>query len=412
MKIVIFGLTITSAWGNGHATTFRSLLKALARRGHHVEFIEKNVEWYKNNRDLPKPEYCKLRLYKDWKSSRRALIQMCSDADAVIIGSYFPDAIDATKAIVEADFGPIFFYDIDTPITLAGLRANGGVEYLDAASIPHYDAYLSFTGGPALKELEQCFGARQAIPFYCSVDPDLYQRSSLREGFRVDLSYLGTYASDRQPKLMRLLNEPAALLPSHPFLVAGAMYPDDITWQPNVSRITHVSPPDHPAFYSSARFTLNLTREDMVAAGYSPSVRLFEASACGAAILSDDWEGLDEFLTPGEQILLPRDEHDVADILLHLSDAERRKIGNSARERIFADHTSMHRASQFEDIVSSIGNHPTKRETVPRMSSGKDPVFPLEVVPASTHRSLARSPAIHSPVQQARPRECLPQRRS
>jgi spore maturation protein CgeB len=385
MKIVIFGLTITSAWGNGHATTFRSLVKALARRGHHVEFIEKNVEWYKNNRDLPKPEYCKLLLYTDWKLSGRALIQACGDADAVIIGSYFPDAIEAMRAIVEAGFGPIFFYDIDTPITLAGLRAKGSVDYLDVSLIPHYDAYLSFTGGPALKELERCFGARQAIPFYCSVDPDLYKRSSRREAFRGDLSYLGTYASDRQPKLMRLLNEPAALLPNHIFLVAGAMYPPDIAWQPNVSRLTHVSPPDHPAFYSSARFTLNLTREDMVAAGYSPSVRLFEASACGAAILSDDWEGLDEFLSPGEQILLPRDQHDVTDILLHLSDAERRKIGDSARERIFADHTSMHRASQFEDIVSSIGSYPTTREIAPQTSSGKDSVLPSEVVPVSTH---------------------------
>jgi spore maturation protein CgeB len=385
MKIVIFGLTITSAWGNGHATTFRSLIKALARRGHCVEFIEKNVEWYENNRDLPRPEYCKLRLYKDWTSNRRALIQMCSDADAIIIGSYFPDAIDATKAIMEAGYGPIFFYDIDTPITLAGLRANGGINYLDASLIPHYDAYLSFTGGPVLKELEERFGARQAIPFYCSVDPHLYKRSSLRKAFQVDLSYLGTYASDRQPKLMRLLNEPAAFLPNYRFLVAGAMYPEDIAWRPNVLRLTHVSPPDHPAFYSSARFTLNLTRDDMVAAGYSPSVRLFEAAACGAAILSDDWEGLDEFLSPGEQILLPRDEHDVADILLHLCEAERRKIGDSARERIFADHTSTHRASQFEEIVSSIGRYPTKREIAPRTISGKDPVLPSEVVPLSTH---------------------------
>jgi spore maturation protein CgeB len=385
MKIVIFGLTITSAWGNGHATTYRSLVKALARRGHRVEFVEKNVEWYKNNRDLAKPEYCKLGLYKSWKSSRHSLIQTCSDADAVIIGSYFPDAINATKAIVEAGFGPIFFYDIDTPITLAGLRANRRVEYLEASLIPHYDAYLSFTGGPALKELEERFAAQQAIPFYCSVDPDLYKRSSPREAFRGDLSYLGTYASDRQPKLMRLLNDPAALLPNHRFLVAGAMYPDKISWQPNVSRLTHVSPPDHPAFYSSARFTLNLTRDDMVAAGYSPSVRLFEASACGAAILSDDWEGLDEFLSPGEQILVPRDERDVTDILLHLSDAQRRKIGDSARERIFADHTSMHRAAQFEDIVSSIGNYSTKREKVPRTIPGKGPVLPSEVVPVSTH---------------------------
>src|SRR5436309_6785968 len=184
MKIVIFGLTITSAWGNGHATTYRSLVKALFLRGHRVEFIEKNVEWYKNNRDLPDPEYFKLRLYKDWKSNRPALIRMCSDADAVVIGSYFPDAIAATKAILDAGFGPIFFYDIDTPVTLAALRAKREIEYLDASSIPYYDAYLSFTGGPVLKALEKRFGARRAIPFSCSVDPDRYVRSSLRKAYR------------------------------------------------------------------------------------------------------------------------------------------------------------------------------------------------------------------------------------
>jgi spore maturation protein CgeB len=385
MKIVLFGLTITSAWGNGHATTFRSLIKALHRRGHHVEFVEKDVEWYRSNRDLPKPEFCKVRLYEDWRSNGAALLQACSDADAVVIGSYFPDAIAATRGLVESGFGPILFYDIDTPITLAGLRAKGGMEYLDGSLIAQYDAYLSFTGGPALTELEERFGARRALPFYCSVDPDLYKPSPIREEFHSDLSYLGTYALDRQAKLIQLLDQPAALLPDHRFLVAGAMYPEDVVWQANVMRLMHVSPPEHPGFYSSARFTLNLTRSEMVAAGYSPSVRLFEASACGATILSDDWEGLDEFLTPGEQILLPRDEYDITDLLLHLSDAERRKIGSSARERILAEHTSMHRASQFEDIVSGIAGARKRSQSVPQAIGGKGPVLMPQVVPLSTH---------------------------
>ncbi len=350
MKIVVFGLTITSAWGNGHATTFRSLLKALACRGHTITFIEKDVEWYRNNRDLPLPGFCRVLLYQDWHESEATLMQAAVGADVVVIGSYFPDAARAT-ANCRGRF-PMFFYDIDTPITLAGLRANGHTDYLNAADIPSYAAYLSFTGGPALMELEQTFHARKAIAFYCSVDPDLYHPTPVREAYRCDLSYLGTYAFDRQPPLERLLGRPAQLLPESRFLVAGAMYPESVAWQPNITRIQHVHPPDHPAFYSSARFTLNLTRADMVAAGYSPSVRLFEASACGAAILSDDWPGLDDFLTPGEQILLPRDEHDVADILINLTDTERTRIGASARERILAQHTATHRAIQFEQIVS------------------------------------------------------------
>ncbi len=353
MKLVIFGLTITSAWGNGHATTFRSLVKALARRGHQVTFVEKDVEWYRSNRDLPKPDFCTLILYDDWQASEAALVAACHDADAIVLGSYFPDAIAATRALAAAECGPLFFYDIDTPITLAALRARGRTDYLDAALIPLYSAYLSFTGGPALAELEQRFGARRAIAFYCSVDAELYHPTPARDEYRCDLSYLGTYAADRQPQLERLLGQPAQLLPDKRFLVAGAMYPAEIAWQPNTARITHVGPPDHPAFYSSARFSLNLTRADMVSAGYSPSVRLFEASACGAAILSDDWAGLDDFFTPGEQILLPRDEHDVTDLLLHLPDEERVRIGRRARERMLAEHTSTHRALQFEEIVAA-----------------------------------------------------------
>lgn len=384
MKIVIFGLTITSSWGNGHATTFRSLVKALAKRGHQIVFVEKDVEWYRNNRDLPKPMFCALRLYDDWVKNEESFIADCRDADAVVIGSYFPDAIVATYALLEAGARPLIFYDIDTPITISALRLRGNTEYLEAAMIRHYDAYLSFTGGPILMELETRFSAKLAAPFYCSVDPELYQPSSTREEFRCDLSYLGTHASDRQPKLMRLLDQTANILTEQQFVVAGAMYPEDTVWAPNVRRLTHVPPPLHPAFYSSARFTLNLTRADMIAAGYSPSVRLFEASACGAAIVSDGWEGLGDLLSPGEQVLVPRDQHDVVDILLHLSEAERVKIGRSARERILAEHTSAHRAEQFEEIVSGLGNHKSAQGRVREAIRGKDRASSQAVVAVST----------------------------
>jgi spore maturation protein CgeB len=352
MKIVVYGLTLTSSWGNGHATTYRSLLKALARRGHTIVFIEKDVEWYRNNRDLPCPGFCEVRLYDEWAARSASLLASSADADVIVIGSYFPDAVAATRALAAQARCPVFFYDIDTPITLVRLREGAGTDYLDATLIPVYSAYLSFSGGPALQEFEQRFGARRAIPFYCSVDPDLYRPTPPQPRFCCDLSYLGTYAPDRQPKLLRLLNEPAVLLPKRTFVVAGPQYPEDTQWEKNVTRINHVPPPDHPAFYSSSRFTLNLTRDDMVAAGYSPSVRLFEASACGAAILSDSWPGLADFLAPGEEILLPASAADAAYILEHTSDEQRLRIGQRARERILAEHTARHRALQFERIVS------------------------------------------------------------
>jgi spore maturation protein CgeB len=353
MKIVLYGLTITSSWGNGHATTYRSFLKALALRGHRIHFIEKDVEWYRSNRDLPNPTFCSVQLYNSWEIDSAALLAVAADADVVVIGSYFADAIQATRALLDQVRCPILFYDIDTPITLCSLRTNGGADYLSADHIPHYAAYLSFTGGPALQELEHRFGARRALPFYCSVDPNLYRPMLERQQFRSDLSYLGTYAADRQPKLMSLLDGAAAMLPEQSFLVAGPQYPTEISWHKNVARVIHLPPSDHPAFYSSSRFTLNLTRDDMVAAGYSPSVRLFEASACGAPILSDAWQGLDEFLKPGEEILLPADTHEVVSILKHMPSTEYRRIGQRARERVLSEHTSSHRAEQFEQIVAT-----------------------------------------------------------
>lgn len=352
MKIVVYGLTITSSWGNGHATTYRSLLRALARLGHRIHFVEKDLEWYRSNRDLPQPEFCTVHLYADWSADAQAMLALSDDADAVVIGSYFADATAATKELASRGAGPLMFYDIDTPVTLAQLQTQGRTDYLEAESIPLYAAYLSFTGGPALRELECRFGSPSAVPLYCSVDPDYYRPVPVQRQFSCDLSYLGTYAADRQAKLMQWLDGAAALLPAKRFIVAGPQYPAGVAWQPNVERIVHVSPREHPAFYSSSRFTLNLTRADMIAAGYSPSVRLFEASACGAAILSDPWVGLEEFLAPGEEILLPRDEQQVAEILLNLSDEERVRMGRRARERILAEHTSMHRARQFESVVA------------------------------------------------------------
>ncbi len=355
MKITILGLTITSSWGNGHATTFRSLCRALHALGHRISFIERDVEWYRSNRDLPSPLYVQLFLYEDWQTDGHALvIRQAADAEVIVIGSYFPDAIAAAALLRDVVRAPILFYDIDTPITLAQLRANGRTDYLLGSDIPHYTAYMSFTGGPALDELRTRFGSPYPVPLFCSVDPAHHGRTAPSPEYTADLSYLGTYAPDRQRSLMRMLDDPARRLGGQSFLVAGPMYPADISWSRNVRRLTHVSPRDHSTFYSSSRFTLNLTRSDMIQAGFSPSVRLFEASACAATIVSDPWPGLDTFLTPGQEILLASTADEVADILTGLSEQERKEIGARARDRILSTHTAAHRAREFEQIVEHI----------------------------------------------------------
>ena len=350
MKIVVFGLSITSAWGNGHATTFRALLGALHRRGHNIVFYEKNVEWYASNRDLPSPACCKLRLYEDWSVIAADVRRELDNADVGVVGSYFPDGIAAIEELLESRVPVKAFYDIDTPITVSRLRQDGATEYLKSDQISGFDVYFSFTGGPMLAEIEQRFAAQATVPLYCSFDPNGYHRFEVNKRFACDLSYMGTYAVDRQAKLEELLIGPAKQSRSASFIVAGPQYPKSIRWPKNVRRIVHLNPRWHARFYSSSRLTLNITRRDMVIAGYSPSVRLFEAAACGAVIVSDNWSGLDTFFRPGSEILLAVDGDDVVRYLT-LSDAELRRIGSAAQQRVLSEHTSDMRAQQFENAV-------------------------------------------------------------
>jgi spore maturation protein CgeB len=341
MKLVVLGLSLSSSWGNGHATTFRALLEAFVARGHDVLFLERDVPWYANQRDLVDPDWCRLEFYSDLADLAR-FDGAIADADAVIVGSYVPEGVAVGERVQRLAHGVTAFYDIDTPVTLAKL-ARGDFEYIAPESIPGYDVYLSFTGGPTLAFLEDHYGSPAARPLYCSVDPALYHPTGAAK--RWDLSYLGTYSPDRQPTLERLLLEPARALPERRFVVAGPQYPDDIAWPTNVERIAHLPPADHAAFYSASRATLNVTREDMIAAGWAPSVRLFEAAACATPIVSDIWEGLDQIFAPDSEILLAATP---ADVVAALEREDLAAIGTGGQRRVLAEHTAAHRAAELE----------------------------------------------------------------
>ena len=343
MDIVVLGLSLSSSWRNGHAVTFRALLKALAQRGHRILFLERETPWYAAHRDLERPDWCELRFYADLDDLARFEDRVAA-ADAVIVGSYVPDGIAVGDWARRTAGGVVAFYDIDTPVTLARLERDD-CDYLAVRQIPAYDLYFSFTGGPTLERLEGDYGSPAARALYCSADPETYR--PVEAPRRWDLSYLGTYSDDRQPVLERLLIEPARRLPHLRFCVAGPQYPADIDWPANVQRIDHVPPADHPAFYAASRFTLNVTRADMVAAGWSPSIRLFEAAACGAPVISDVWEGLDQLFAPGEEILLADDGEDVI-AALQSDPSVARNMGLKARERILTAHTPAHRAETVE----------------------------------------------------------------
>ena len=352
MKLVVFGLSLSSSWGNGHATTFRALLRAFHGRGHQITFWEWDAPWYRGeHRDLADPDFCRLELYRDWARAAPRALAEAREADAVVVGSYVHDGPRIVDALAAAGTRRFAFYDIDTPITVAALRA-GGAEYLRADQVPVFDHYLSFTGGPMLAEvLERELGAREARALYCAVDVDRYRPGPAVPEYAVDLAYMGTYAADRQPTLERLLLRPAARLPGRTAIVAGPQYPADVRWPANVRWLPHLGPDQHPAFYSSAAWQINVTRSLMIEAGWSPSVRLFEAAACGAAMLSDRWPGLEEFFVPGREILLPESDEHVVALVADTHADDRRAIGATARARVLAEHTAERRAEQLEAVL-------------------------------------------------------------
>lgn len=293
LRTVILGLSITSSWGNGHATTFRGLVRELAARGHDVTFLERDVPWYAQNRDLPEPPWGRTELCGDLDELRDRFAATIAAADAVIVGTYVPDGVAVGEWVIRTARGVTACYDIDTPVTLAKL-ARGDHEYLAPALIPAFDLYLSFTGGPTLDRLEREFGAKRARRLYCSVDPKLYAPQPSEP--RWDLGYLGTYSDDRQPGLQRLLIDAATASTRHRFVVAGPQYPDTIAWP-----------------------------------------------------------GLDAILRPGEEILIARSVEETLRHLRDTPERERRRrIGERARERVLAEHTAAHRAEELEGYLLEV----------------------------------------------------------
>src|SRR4051812_219172 len=346
--VVILGLSITSSWGNGHATTYRSLVRGLAARGKRVLFLERDTPWYAGNRDEPNPKGARTEIYESIEELTARFEREVSAAQLVIVGSFVPDGTRVGEWVTSIAKGTTAFYDIDTPVTLAKL-AEGCREYVTPELVKRYRMYLSFTGGPVLRLIESRYGSPMARALYCSVDTELYRPQ--HRSRKWDLGYLGTYSDDRQPVLDDLLLEPARRWKAGRFAVMGPMYPKEIRWPANVDRDFHLSPREHPAFYGSQRFTLNVTRDAMKQAGYSPSVRLFEAGACAVPIISDWWEGLDSLFVVGKEVLISSNSDDTLRYLREFPDAQRLAIGAAARQRILAEHTPVQRAAQLESYA-------------------------------------------------------------
>jgi spore maturation protein CgeB len=351
LRIVIFGLSITSSLAKGHATTYRGLVRELTARGHEVLFLERDLESYASNRDLPHPPFGRTELYSSVKELKQRHSGVVREADFVIVGSYVPEGIAVGEWVTRTAQGATAFYDIDAPVTMANL-IKGKVDYISAALIPRYQLYLSFTGGPLLLYIEKHYGSPMARPLYCSADAKLYFPEE--RALKWDLGYMGAYSEDRRAALDRLLLEPARRWGEGQFAVAGPQYPRSIRWPQNVKRLTHLAPGKRRAFYNSQRFTLNVTDASLVAEGFSPSRELFEAAACGIPIISDDWQGIETFFKPDEEILISHSGDETLIYLEEISELDRRRIGYRARERVLAKHTARYRALELEGYALEV----------------------------------------------------------
>jgi spore maturation protein CgeB len=350
MRIAIFGLTVSSSWGNGHATLWRGLCSALAEAGHSISFFEKDVPYYRTHRDLGQPGGYALQLYSEWTEIQPRVESAVKECDCAIVTSYCPDARPAADLILENSKLFSIFYDLDTPVTLNALGREGTVDYIPSYGLEPFDLVLSYTGGNALGELENRLGAKRVAPLYGSVDPSTHHPVPTDERFASDFSYLGTYAADRQQQLDELFLKPANQCPQKKFCIGGALYPPDFPWTGNTYFVRHVAPPEHPAFYSSSKLTLNVTRAAMAEMGYCPSGRLFEAAACGTPIVSDWWEGLNHFFEPGKEILIAKSSVDTEEAL-NLETGELQAIARASQERTLCEHTASHRAAELISLI-------------------------------------------------------------
>jgi spore maturation protein CgeB len=360
MHIVVFGLAVSSSWGNGHATLWRGLIRALARRGHRVTFFERDVPYYAASRDVTALPGGELALYTSWDDALPRARRAAAAADAVVVTSYCPDAVAASRLAAAA--GPRAvraFYDLDTPVTLARLDADEPVAYLPPDGLGDFDLVLSYTGGRALDALRERLGARVVMPLYGCVDPDVHRPGDAGGRPRADLSYIGTYAADRQEALARLFLEPARRVPGRRFALAGSQYPADFPWLANIWYCMHLSPSEHPAFYAASRLTLNVTRGAMASMGHCPSGRLFEAAACGCPVLTDAWDGLDRFFTPGEEVLVAADADDALRALA-LDDDTLARVARRARERTLDEHTAARRADELVAALEGAARPPAR----------------------------------------------------
>ena len=350
MKIAFYGSSLLSSYWNGAATYYRGILKALAAHGHQITFYEPDAFDRQQNRDIEPPEYATSVVYSATEEDLRSVLAEAHKADVVVkasgVGVFDAELIAGIVEHARPDALKIF-WDVDAAATLDEIRADPAHPVRDA--LPHLDMVLTYGGGPPVVEAYEALGAARCIPVYNAVDPDTHHPVAPDDRFACDLAFLGNRLPDREARVEQFFLAAAAALPEQSFLIGGSGWHDK-HMPANVRHLGHVGTADHNAFNCTPRAVLNIARDSMAAVGFSPATRVFEAAGAGACLITDYWEGIEQFLVPGEEVLVAHTGQDVADLLADLTTERARAIGEAARRRVLAEHTYELRAKQVDEL--------------------------------------------------------------
>ena len=353
MKIAFYGSSLLSAYWNGAATYYRGLLRALARRGYDITFYEPDVYGRQENRDIDPPDWCHVVVYPGTLEGLKSATAQAGAADVVVKASGVGFEDDLLLTLVMRNARPDalkIFWDVDAPATLAEL--NAAPDHSLRKALANLHLVLTYGGGAPVQTAYRALGARECVPVYNALDPQTHHPVEKDERLSADLSFLGNRLPDREARVEAFFLEPALAAPDQRFLLGGSGW-EDKPMPPNVRRIGHGPTRDHNAFNVSSKIVLNVSRESMARTGFSPATRVFEAAGAGACLLTDAWEGIEEFLKPDEEVLIARDGRDVAAILRAVNPQQAEAIGQRAMARVLAEHTYDRRAELVDALLQA-----------------------------------------------------------
>jgi len=356
MRIAFFGSSLVSAYWNGACTYYRGIIRALDARSHRVTFYEPDAFDRQEYRDIDDPPWAEVVVYEPSdERAVREVVARAADFEVVVKASgvgVFDAVLEQAVAELEGPDARIF-WDVDAPATLASME-----ETTDQAEnplrelIPAYDMVFTYGGGQPVIDRYAALGARSCTPIYNALDPETHHPEPPRPELTCDLAFLGNRLPDREARAEEFFFRVAEALPERSFLLGGNGWEDRVAGLGNVHCLGHVPPGDHNALNRSALAVLNVSRESMATNGWSPATRVFEAAGAGACLVTDEWQGLEDFLAPGEEVLVARDGAEVAELLADLEPERARAIGEAAVARVLAEHTYDRRAEQVEAILA------------------------------------------------------------